>query len=191
MLYLDGLRLPLTKQFFAFLTLGAAILLSNGFASQTATPPNSLVFPSVSAYSLDKERANLPQDFAGKTNLLLISFETEQQKQIETWLPTALAIQHSNFDFRFYRLPVSNRENFVFRWWELSSMRSDETDPETWHWIVPLYIDKQAFRRALQIPDERQIVLLLADKQGRILWRTTGPMTPEKRATLFAAVPAH
>jgi hypothetical protein len=159
---------------------------------QTADQQASLaLFPSVSAYSLDKEKMNLPADFAGQTNLLLIAFEPEQQKQIETWTPAAQAIQHSNFNFRYYRLPISNRENLLFRWWEASSMRSDETDPETWHWIVPLYVDKQEFRRSLQIPDEKQIVLLLADKQGHILWRTTGPMTPEKRASLNAAIPAH
>jgi len=191
LLYFHGLRLPRNRPSLVLLTLWTALLLHSGFALQTGEPQKPLIFPSIQAYSLDKERANLPEDFAGKTNLLLLSFAAEQQKQIETWLPTTLAIQHSNFDFRYYRLPVSNRENFIFRWWEISSMRSDETDPETWHWIVPLYIDKQAFLKALQIPDERQIVLLLADKQGRILWRTSGTMTPEKRAALMAAVPAH
>lgn len=139
------------------------------------------------SYSLDKAKVNLPQDLEGKLNLLLISFEPEQEKDIESWLPAAQALQHSDFDFRWYRLPVSARENFVFRWWENSSMRTDESDPETWHWIVPLYVNKDEFRRTLQIPNEHDVVALLVDKQGRVLWRSSGVMTPQKRLSLLAA----
>ena len=130
---------------------------------------------------------NLPKDLEGKLNLLLISFEPEQQKDVETWLPAAQGLQHTDFNFRWYRLPVSSHENFVFRWWENSSMRSDESDPETWHWIIPLYVNKDDFRRSLQIPNEHEIVLLLIDKEGHVLWRNSGSMTPQKRQSLLAA----
>lgn len=139
------------------------------------------------SYSLDKAKVNLPQDLEGKLNLLLISFEPEQQKDVDTWLPAAQALQHSDFNFRWYQLPVSARENFVFRWWENSSMRTDESDPETWHWIVPLYVNKNEFRRTLQIPNEHDVVALLVDKQGHVLWRSSGSMTPQKRLSLLAA----
>jgi len=150
----------------------------------------SAIFPPITSYSLDKARLNLPGDFAGQFDLLLISFQPEQQTQIDTWMPLAQALQHTNFNFRWYRMPVSSRENFIFRWWQDSSMRSDETDPETWPWIVPLYVDKDAFRNSLQIPNEHQIAVLLVDKQGKVLWNTSGPLTPDKRTSLLAAVPA-
>lgn len=66
-------------------------------------------------------------------------------------------------------------------------MRTDESDPETWHWIVPIYVNKDEFRRTLQIPNEHEIVALLVDKQGRVLWRSSGSMTPQKRLSLLAA----
>uniref|UniRef100_A0A372IS81 Uncharacterized protein n=1 Tax=Paracidobacterium acidisoli TaxID=2303751 RepID=A0A372IS81_9BACT len=148
------------------------------------------VFPSLTSYSLDRQKVDMPSGFEGQIDLLMISFQAEQQKDLETWFPVAQAIQHSNFSFRYYRLPVSARENMLFRWWEVSSMRSDETDPETWHWIVPLFVDKNSFRQSLQIPDERQIALLLTDRQGHVLWQAYGPLTPEKKASLLAAVAA-
>lgn len=176
-------------RYLAYITLSVLLLLPCAGAAQNNNDPSKTVlFPVVSAYSLDKIKVNLPADLAGKTNLLLISFEPEQQKDIETWFPVAQALQHTDFNFRWYRLPVSSRENFIFRWWENSSMRSDETDPETWPWIIPLYIDKDAFRKALQIPDEHAIVALLTDKQGHIFWRTSGPLTMEKRTAILAAV---
>ncbi|MGH9587967.1 MAG: hypothetical protein ACRD3F_13515 [Acidobacteriaceae bacterium] len=159
-------------------------------ASQKEPATRPAAFPHITSYSLSKTKLNLPGDFAGKIDLLLISFQPEQLTQIRTWMTTAEGLQHTNFNFRWYQLPVSDPENFVFRWWNNSSMRSDDSDPETWPWIVPLYVDKNHFRHALQIRSERDVVVLLVNKQGNILWRAEGPITPEKRASLLAAVAA-
>jgi len=149
------------------------------------------IFPSIVSYALDKNKISLPSDLAGQFNLLLISFKPEQQKQIDTWMPLAQALQHTNFNFRWYRLPVAEHENAIFRWWENSSMRSEETDPETWPWIIPLYVDKLQFRSALQIPNEKNVIALLIDKQGHVLWRASGSLTAEERASLTAAMASH
>jgi hypothetical protein len=170
------------------MVLCVLIMFPLAHATQSGDAHKPAVFPQILSYSLDKSKVNLPSDLEGKTNLLLISFEPEQQKDVETWFPVAQALQHTNFNFRWYRLPVSSRENFVFRWWENSSMRSDESDPETWHWIIPLYVNKEDFRHSLEIPDEHQIVALLTDKQGHVLWRAAGDLTPEKRAALLATI---
>ncbi|MFT4114776.1 hypothetical protein [Silvibacterium sp.] len=161
-------------------------LLPCAMAAQTDHAAKPAVFPDVVSFSLDKARVQLPTGLEGRLNLLLVSFEPEQQKDVETWYPAAEALQHTNFAFRWYRLPVAARENFVFRWWDNSSLRSDETDPETWHWIVPIYVNKDDFRHSLQIPNENEIVALLVDKEGHVLWRSSGVMTPQKRATLDA-----
>ena len=166
----------------------AALPFGRALHSGNAQAP--VVFPGVVSYSLDKAKVDLPSGLEGKTNLLLISFEPEQQKDIDSWTSAATALQHTNFNFRWYRLPVSARENFVFRWWENSSMRSDETDPETWHWIVPLYVNKDEFRKTLQIPNERDVVALLIDKQGHVLWRASGAMNTQKRLSLEGAAGA-
>ncbi|MFZ0663656.1 MAG: hypothetical protein WAM66_13255 [Acidobacteriaceae bacterium] len=160
------------------------------YASQSGANTKPATFPSLTSYNLAKAKLNLPEDFAGKIDLLLISFRPEQQDQINTWMPTAQGLQHTNFNFRWYQLPVSDRETFVFRWWDNSSMRSDYTDPEIWPWIVPLYVDKKHFRHSLNIPAEHQITVLLIDKQGKVLWRAEGPLTTEKRNSLLAAVAA-
>ncbi|HZZ38098.1 MAG TPA: hypothetical protein VFE06_03130 [Acidobacteriaceae bacterium] len=145
------------------------------------------IFPNVAGYSLDKDKVVFPSGMQGQTDLLLVSFAPEQQKDIDSWLPAAQALQHTNFQFRWYELPISNRENFVFRWWETSSIRSDQTDPEAWPWIVPLFVDRHSFQHDLAIPNEKQVVALLVNRQGQILWRASGSMTPDKRASLMIA----
>lgn len=185
--------MPFCRKFFVRLlspVILCALLLPNTGASQRGAPARPAVFPHLTSYSLNKAKLNLPQDFAGRLDLLLISFRPEQQNQIDTWMPVAQGLQHTNFDFRWYQLPVSDRENFVFRWWDNSSMRSDETDPESWPWIVPLYVDTNSFRRSLLIPTDRQICVLLVNRRGEVLWRAEGLMTPDKRDSLKAAVGA-
>ncbi len=159
--------------------------------SLSAQPQKQAAFPPVTSYSLDKQKVALPGELEGETNLLLVSFKEEQQSDIDSWLPAAQALQHTNFQFRYYQLPVAERENFIFRWWESSSMRSDQSDPETWHWIIPLWVDRKKFFEDLTIPNDKEVVVLLIDRQGRIQWRSTGPMTPDKRAALMTAAGAH
>lgn len=166
------------------LSLVLCLLLA---ALSVAQPPKTAVFPTVTSYALDKQKVSLPGGMEGQTDLLLLSFETEQQKDIDSWLPAAQALQHSNFQFRYYELPVFGRENFIFRWWDTSSLRTDETDPEIFHWVVPLFVDRHKFMQDLDIPNQKQVVALLVNRQGQVLWRASGPMTQDKRQSLMTA----
>lgn len=177
------------RRVFAYFAL-AAVLIPIALASQPGAAKPAR-FPDISSYNLAKARVNFPGGFAGQINLLLISFQPEQRKQIDSWMPVAQALQHTNFNFHWYQLPVSSSELWIFRWWDNASMRSDETDPETWPWIVPLYLDKDSFRHSLQIPGEKQISVLLVDRQGNVLWRAEGPMTPDNRNSLLAVAGTH
>ena len=172
-----------------FVAALSACLLPGAFASQNGAA-KSAVFPRLAAYNLAKDKLNLPGDFAGQVNLLIVSFRPEQQKQIDTWMPVAEALEHIHSGFHWYQLPVSESENFIFRWWNNSSMRSDDIDPATWPWIVPLYVDKNSFRHHLQIASERQVTVLLVNPMGQVLWRSEGPMTPEKRDSMNRIVTA-
>jgi hypothetical protein len=143
--------------------------------------------PPLTGYNLNKQKVRLPKGMAGQEDLLLISFAPEQQKDVDSWLEAGQALQHASFQFHYYELPVEGRENFVFRWWDTSSLRSNETDPQSWPWIVPLFVDRGKLMRELEIPNAQQVVALLVNRQGQILWRASGPMTPDKRAALMAA----
>lgn len=156
-------------------------------ALAAAAQSRQAVFPTVTAFNLDKQKITLPGGMEGQIDLLVLSFAPEQQKAVDSWMPAAQAVQHTNFTFRYYEVPVLGHENPVFRWWETSSMRTDESDPESWRWIVPIFVDRQKFLHALGIPSARDVVVLLLDRQGHVLWRASGPLTPEKRAAMMQA----
>ncbi len=178
---------------FLALVLGASLSTpAYSYVPQQAPPttekPSQAVFPNISADALNKKHLNLPKDFGGHHNLLLLSFEREQEKEIETWSQLSKDLQKADASFRTYILPVFTRENVLYRWWENSSLRSDVNDPELLDVTVPLYVDKARFRKDLQIASEHQIVALLVDDTGKVIWRSEGPLTDEKKSGLLAIV---
>jgi hypothetical protein len=49
-------------------------------------------------------------------------------------------------------------------------------------------VDKARFLHAVQVSSEQEVVLLLTDRTGHVLWRTTGPVTDSKKAALSGFV---
>ncbi len=160
----------------------AAASQALGGATQTFS------FPQITADALDRTTLKLPAQLEGKRNLLLLSWARDQGPQLETWTATAQALQHTDFDFRVYRMLVSAPESTLFRWWDNASLRAAETDPQLLHWEVPLYTDKAALRRSLGIgDDEHQVAAVLVDRDGRVLWHAEGNSTAQGRKSLMDA----
>lgn len=155
---------------------------------QAAENTRATQFPVVTSYNLEKAKVVLPQDLEGQLNILLLSFEREQQPAADSWVPVAKQLEASHGDLRHYQLPVFTRENFLYRWWLNSSLRSDMPEGESRKTTIPLYLNRPAFLTDLQISTDKQIAVLLVEKNGRVLWRTTGEATDEKKAGLLAAI---
>lgn len=158
----------------------------------SVTPPAAGLgkFPAVEATSLDHAQLNLPQNFAGQLNLVIISFAREQQQVVDTWLPAAQQIQATHNNFRYYELPTTARENLLYRWWFNSALRSNTTDKDLRSRILTTYVNKHEFRNSLHISNERHVVEVLVDQTGRVLWRADGPYTEANKAELLSAVTA-
>jgi hypothetical protein len=79
-------------------------------------------------------------------------------------------------------LPVSGSENGLYRWWFNASLRGSLPPAQPRRYTVPLYVNKAQFLRSLQVSSEKEVVLLLTDKTGHVLWRVEGPVTDSKVA---------
>ena len=142
------------------------------------------MFPKLTATNLAKETLSLPEDFAGDRNLLLIAFQREQQKNVDTWLSEMKRFESSP-NFRYYELPTIDRLNFLARWFIDSGMRRGIPDRKARARTITLYLDKLAFRKALNLPDENQIYAVLVDRSGRVLWRAEGDFDEAKAGSLL------
>ena len=151
-------------------------------APQSSQSPAAAVLPPVTAYALNRAKVTLPTDFDAPLNLLILFFQRDQQSVVEGWLPV-LPPDHAT-TVHTWVLPISPRANGLYKWWLNASLRGSLTPSQPRRYTVPLYVDKAKFLRSLQVSSEQEVVLLLTDKAGRVLWRTAGPVTDNKKSAL-------
>ena len=160
------------------------------FGKGATTTPAAVLgqFPAIQATSLDGARLNLPANFSGPLNLVIISFAREQQQQVDSWIPAARQIESAHAKFRYYELPTTSRENLLYRWWFNGALRSNTTDKDLRSRILTAYVSKGAFKKALHIANEKRVVAILVDQKGRVYWRADGSYTDPEMPALLSAL---
>jgi len=148
-------------------------------------------FPKVAGSNLLRHKVTLPDDLPGELNILFIAFYQWHQALVDSWMPRARQLEQSHPDVRFYEIPVIHKMNFLSQTFINEGMRAGIPNQTTREKTITLYIDKKALRRALEIPNEETIWVLVLDRQGKILWRTDGAYSQEKSDSLFNAVQEH
>jgi hypothetical protein len=145
-------------------------------------------FPVVTGSNLQRRKLDLPEGFDGNLNLVLIAFQQWQQTQVDTWIPFAKQLEEVHAGLRYYELPTIQRLNALARTFINEGMRAGIPDPVARERTITLYVDKNSFRQALQLPHEDDIYVLLLDRQGQVLWRAEGTFTQEKGESLVATL---
>ncbi len=145
-------------------------------------------FPSVKASNLEKRDFNLPADFEGERNLLLVAFEREQQKDVDTWLREMKRFEEIDPGFHYYELPTIQRPNAFMRWFIDTGMRHGIADRKARERTITLYLEKKPFLDSLLITDQKKIYAFLVDREGKVLWRSEGVFDETKGASLRSAL---
>lgn len=145
-------------------------------------------FPTVSGANLEGRRYELPRDLEGALNVLLIPFQRWHQDWVDTWVPALRQLTARHPEVRYYELPTLPRMNPIYRMSLDYGMKMGIPDRAAREATITLYLDKDAYRRALNIPDETTIVVMLVTPAGDILWRTTGAYTDEAGRSLAVAL---
>jgi hypothetical protein len=171
-----------------FLKLACLVLMPVLCHAATAQAPSNGSFPVIASYNLEKTKVTLPDDFQGQVNLLILTFESEQQKDADSWTPVVKNVEAGRPAVHHYLLPVYGKENFLYRWWINSSLRSTLPEDEQRQTTIPLYLNRLSFMKSLKIDTDKEITLLLVDKRGRVLWREMGEFSDQKRSSLEAAL---
>jgi hypothetical protein len=169
-------------------SLTARILLLALAAVMAVRAAEPIVLPTISFDSLSKDRVTLPADFHADRNLLLLYFDLTQEREIDDWNTVIDKWRASDPSLGSYTLLVSPQKNFLSRWWQNASMRSASPDQSHWPSTLPIYVDRHAFEQKLGIPTEKQVVLLLTDRTGRVLGRVGGPPSESSRLAMRSAL---
>lgn len=137
------------------------------------------IFPAASGRNLQRREVRFPADLDGRLNLLFIAFQQWQQRSVDSWIPFAEQLEAEIEGLVYYELPVIYEMPLLSRIFLNEGMRAGVRDPKARQRTVTLYLDKNAFRAALDLQDEDQIHVLLVDKIGKVLWRARGGYTEE------------
>jgi len=173
------------------LMMAVATVISGRRVFPNEDPHLELHFPVVHASNLEKQEFTLPADFEGSSNLVLVAFEREQQKNIDTWLHEMKRFEDLYPNFRYYELPTIERPNAFVRWFIDNGMRRGIPDRKARQRTITLYVEKKQFCEALAISNQKQIYAFLVDRKGNVLWRAEGDFDEAKGASLNSALSQH
>ncbi len=147
-------------------------------------------FPTIVSDNLEGKTFTLPRDFAGKRNVVFVPFLREQQSVVDGWVPFVKQQLAAHPGTDYYELPTIKKMIGLMKWTINKGMSGGIADKSAREHTITLYTDKASLKQSLAITDESVITILLVDKEGKIYWRETGAFTPEKGASLAAALAA-
>lgn len=143
-----------------------------------------MTFPTVSGSNLLRQKLTLPQDFHGSLNLVFIPFERWHQIEVDSWSALAEELEENYEGLVYYELPTLQNGGLFYKIFLNEGMRAGIPNPKTREHTITLYLDKAKFRRALDMPDEDHIYILVVDREGNEFFRTRGSYSRDGEAAL-------
>ena len=148
-------------------------------------------FPTVSGFNLNRQESTFPQDLSGELNILFVPFLQRQQLVVNTWIPFAQETEAAFPGVIYYELPTIDEMPTLSRMFVNEGMRAGIPDETARERTVTLYIDTRKFMDATDIPGKDEVHVLLVNRSGDILWRTTGRFDETKGEELLNAIQDH
>jgi hypothetical protein len=144
-------------------------------------------FPAIEARSLEGVNVQLPQAFTGDRNVVIVAFQREHQKLVDSWVPWLEEQVIADPSLRFYELPVIGRMWAPVRKFIDGGMAAAIRIPEILQRTLTIYGDIGRITTPLHITDRSTISVLVVDTGGKVHWKTTGGFTSHN-ATALATV---
>jgi hypothetical protein len=157
-----------------------SVVLNNAYGSdegQSIGKP----FPTISAKTLAQRCVRFPEETKGKVGLVFVAFEQQAQQDIDTWVSPLIGDLLKNDDVSYYEIPmISGVYKPVSRLID-GGMRGGV--PKDLHDRTATFYGKRAdFFSSMAITDQSRAHLFVLSRDGRIMFRTSGPATVEKVA---------
>ncbi len=148
-----------------------------------------LTFPVMSGQDLVGDPFQLPADFQGKANLVLVPFDEDQTVKAQSWLPFARQLAATDPNFRSYNVPIFPSMAAPMRALIRAGMSVTIGDEALRAVTITVFLDdRDAFLKTLGIPNTNAMQVFLLDNEGRVLWRGAGVFSDEQGAAVRALV---
>jgi hypothetical protein len=135
-----------------------------------------MYFPDIHGSNLNGRTFNLPHDLEGQWNILFVAFQMWHQEDVNTWLPLANELLRKYPTTHYYELPVVGLQSVASQTQINRGMRSGIRDWSTRAKTITLYVPREDFCDALDLPDDRRMYTLLVSRTGEVAWAAEGPL---------------
>jgi len=136
-------------------------------------------FPSMVGIDLTGEQRKIPESFENEYNIVAVAFEREHQTDVNSWIKIADEIIEKNENIGFYEIPLIYEVNAPYRFWINNGMRSAIPDLKARLRTITVYTDREEFLNMMDM-NPNNIYLMVINKDGKILWQTSGAADSSK-----------
>ncbi len=144
-------------------------------------------FPELTAEKLSGEKITFLDDLNHETNILILVFERNSQKLVDTWAEIILKEYEPQSNIQYYEVPM------ISYWykpigWQIDNWMRDGI-PEDYHDnTITFYGNRQSYFEQLDMPDKSSCYLFILDQEGYIRFRTEGARDSLKEEAFRAAM---
>ena len=154
-------------------------------------------FPEIIVKTLDDREVNVPKDIKGKHAFIAVAFKRKAEADMTSWLPhvyykfiAKTGMFDKLYDVNVYIIPMfSGTKKEVA---ELAKKKLKKETDETLFPYVLFYKGKlKKYTDALGIKDKKLPYFFLLDKNGKIIYHTSGRWTYKKMEKIEDLLPAN
>lgn len=145
-------------------------------------------FPAIAARNLEGLNVELPHGFDGDRNLVIVAFDRNHQRLVDSWVPWAEATAAADPGFRFFEVPAIHRKWVPVRRFIDGGMAAAIRVPAILRRTLTYYGDLARLTEPLGIVDRKTIAVLLLGPDGMVRWKGSGAFTTELSQTLETAL---
>ncbi len=149
--------------------------------------PEPNYMPPLAGENLLGEKLSFPKDLKSPLTLLVIGFKRDHQEQIITWIEAYEKGEVNKGAVDFFELPIIYEVGLFKRLFINNGMKMGIPDFEQLKRTVTVYMDRHNLFDSLKMEVD-SIYTLLVQRDGKIVWRSQGIISPEKLKTLRSVI---
>lgn len=133
---------------------------------------NAASIPKMEGETLDKVERVYPKDFNGKSTMMVVLFDQDQQEQLDGW---ADAISDLPQDMPMVEIALIGKVNGMVKYFIKGGMRDlYEDSPERMARMMPYFGDADKVKKRMKITDITKVHAFLLSASGKVLWQAAG-----------------
>ena len=133
---------------------------------------NAASIPKMEGETLDKVERVYPKDFNGKSTMMVVLFDQDQQEQLDGW---ADAISDLPQDMPMVEIALIGKVNGMVKYFIKGGMRDlYEDSPKRMARMMPYFGDADKVKKRMKITDITKVHAFLLSASGKVLWQAAG-----------------